>query len=112
MRPTRGSLLAAFERIEPDTPERLHALRIAAKKLRYGLELAVDGGPEARAGQVVLENADVTAEIDSIGDFWLEEMGVDGFRIDAARHLIEDGRKLENTDATFDWLEIRRAQMS
>ena len=40
----------------------------------------------------------------SIGEFWLEEMGVDGFRIDAARHLIEDGRQLENTDATFDWL--------
>jgi glycosidase len=51
-----------------------------------------------------LTNPDVTAEIDSIGDFWLEDMGVDGFRIDAARHLIEDGRKLENTDATFDWL--------
>ena len=51
-----------------------------------------------------LENPEVTAELGSIGDFWLEEMGVDGFRIDAARHLIEDGRQLENTDATFDWL--------
>ena len=51
-----------------------------------------------------LENPEVTAELGSIGEFWLEEMGVAGFRIDAARHLIEDGRQLENTDATFDWL--------
>jgi glycosidase len=51
-----------------------------------------------------LENAEVTAELGSIGEFWLQEMGVAGFRIDAARHLIEDGRQLENTDATFDWL--------
>ena len=25
--------------------------------------------------------------------FWLEEMGVDGFRLDAIKHLIEDGRR-------------------
>jgi alpha-amylase len=58
-----------------------------------------------------LENAEVTAELGSIGDFWLEEMGVDGFRIDAARHLIEDGRQLENTDATFDWLIDFRSRL-
>ena len=58
-----------------------------------------------------LENPDVTAELGSIGDFWLDEMGVDGFRIDAARHLIEDGRKLENTDATFDWLADFRGRL-
>ena len=58
-----------------------------------------------------LENPDVTVELGSIGDFWLKEMGVDGFRIDAARHLIEDGRKLENTDATFDWLSDFRGHL-
>jgi len=51
-----------------------------------------------------LENPEVTAALDGIADFWLGEMGVDGFRIDAARHLIEDGRRLENADATFEWL--------
>jgi len=51
-----------------------------------------------------LRNPEVTAELDGIAAFWLDEMGVDGFRLDAARHLIEDGRRLENTDATFDWL--------
>ena len=58
-----------------------------------------------------LENPKVTAELGSTGDFWLEEMGVDGFRIDAARHLIEDGRELENTQATFDWLATFRTRL-
>jgi glycosidase len=58
-----------------------------------------------------LENPKVTAELGSIGDFWLDDMGVDGFRIDAARHLIEDGRRLENTDATFDWLVAFRSRL-
>ena len=48
-----------------------------------------------------VQNPDVTAEVDAIGRFWLEEMGVDGFRLDAARHLVEDGKKLENTPATL-----------
>ena len=34
--------------------------------------------------------------------FWLEEMGVDGFRLDAVKHLIEDGSELENTPETID----------
>jgi alpha-amylase len=51
-----------------------------------------------------LENPDVTAVLDGIARFWLEDMGVDGFRLDAARHLIEDGDELANTDATFAWL--------
>ena len=58
-----------------------------------------------------LENPEVTAELSSIGKFWLGEMGVAGFRIDAARHLIEDGAQLENTDATFDWLVDFRGKL-
>ncbi len=51
-----------------------------------------------------VESPAVTAELDDVARFWLEEMGVDGFRIDAARHLIEDGATHENTPATFTWL--------
>lgn len=58
-----------------------------------------------------LANAEVAAELDDIGRFWLEDMDVDGFRIDAARHLIEDGRMLENTPATFDWLARFRERL-
>lgn len=58
-----------------------------------------------------LENPDVTAALDDIARFWLDEMGVDGFRLDAARHLIEDGKELENTPATFAWLKAFRERL-
>ncbi len=58
-----------------------------------------------------LGNTDVTTELDDIGRFWLEDMGVDGFRLDAARHLFEDGKQLENTQATFDWLAGYRKRL-
>jgi glycosidase len=52
-----------------------------------------------------LENPAVTAEIVEIARFWLTELDVDGFRLDAAKHLVEDGEVHENTPATRDWLE-------
>ena len=51
-----------------------------------------------------LANDAVTAELQRIAAYWIEEMGVDGFRLDAARHLIEDGEELENTPETRAWL--------
>ncbi len=45
----------------------------------------------------------VTEEIYQIAGFWLYEVGVDGFRLDAARHLIEDGSDFSNTPETHDW---------
>lgn len=52
-----------------------------------------------------LENPAVTEELYEITRFWLEEMGADGFRLDAIKHLIEDGRLQESTPATHAWLE-------
>ena len=46
----------------------------------------------------------VTDEIRAVTRFWLQEMGVDGFRMDAIRHLIEDGKLQENTPETHRWL--------
>lgn len=48
-------------------------------------------------------NPDVTADMLKITDYWLNEVGVDGFRVDAAKHLIEDGDIRENTPATHEW---------
>ena len=36
------------------------------------------------------DNVEVRAEIKKAGSFWLEEVGVDGFRLDAARHIYPD----------------------
>ena len=47
-------------------------------------------------------NTHVTDEIEDITKFW-HDIHVDGFRIDAAKHLIEQGQNQENTSATLGW---------
>lgn len=42
------------------------------------------------------DNPKVREEIYDIGRFWLEEVGVDGFRLDAAKHVFQDDRPLDN----------------
>jgi glycosidase len=37
--------------------------------------------------------------------FWLKEIGVDGFRLDAVRYFIESGDELQDTEATRRWLK-------
>ena len=58
-----------------------------------------DGMPDLN-----LSNPVVTNQIKNITRFWLDNMGVDGFRFDAIKHLIEDGSRQENTQFTHDWL--------
>jgi glycosidase len=43
--------------------------------------------------------------VNKIVAFWLENIGVDGFRLDAVNYLIEEGKKQENTQSTHDWLK-------
>ncbi|MFT3683418.1 MAG: alpha-amylase family glycosyl hydrolase [Phycisphaerales bacterium] len=50
-------------------------------------------------------NPQVTTEIKGTARFWLTQMNVDGFRLDAIRHLIEDGKVQENTPETHAWLK-------
>jgi glycosidase len=49
-------------------------------------------------------NPAVTEEMLKVTRYWLTEMGADGYRLDAIRHLIEDGQVQENTPATHAWL--------
>jgi alpha-amylase len=53
-------------------------------------------------------NPMVSDEAEKITAFWLNDVGVDGFRLDAAKHLIEDGMVQENTAATHEWFKRYR----
>ena len=45
-------------------------------------------------------NSAVLEEMKKVATFWLKDMGADGFRLDAIRHLMEDGAQTENVPAT------------
>lgn len=53
------------------------------------------------------DNAQLRQEIFKIGKFWAEEVKVDGFRLDAARHIYPDERAAEN----FKWWDYFRQEM-
>jgi glycosidase len=53
-------------------------------------------------------NPAVTAEMQNVVRFWLQDVGVDGFRLDAAKHLIEEGRVQAHTAATHAWWKALR----
>lgn len=52
-----------------------------------------------------LQNPEVTAALYEVARFWIEDMDVDGFRLDAARHYVEEGGTLMHTPATHAWLQ-------
>lgn len=58
-----------------------------------------------------LRNPKVTAELDDVARYWLTDVGVDGFRLDAIKHLVEDGSKQIDTPETHAWLEAFRSSV-
>jgi alpha-amylase len=52
-----------------------------------------------------LTNEATTTEMQEIARYWLEDMGADGFRLDAIKHLIEEGQKQINTESTHAWMQ-------
>jgi alpha-amylase len=46
----------------------------------------------------------VSAEMLDVARFWLEEVGVDGFRLDAVKFLVENGPRVEDQPETHAWL--------
>ena len=52
-----------------------------------------------------LKNPAVTTEVYKVSQFWLQDVGVDGFRVDSAAGLIPEGRTLSDTPSTHSWLK-------
>ena len=51
------------------------------------------------------QNPEVTDEAYQIARFWLQDMGVDGFRLDGVRYLVEEGKSQADTAANHEWLK-------
>ena len=52
-----------------------------------------------------LRNPAVERELDRIAGYWLRDVGVDGFRLDAVKHFIETDSAVMNSEPTHAWLE-------
>lgn len=50
-------------------------------------------------------NPKVTEEVYAISDYWVKEVGVDGFRVDAARYLYEEGWIMQDSDSNIQWFK-------
>ncbi|GAB4537956.1 MAG: alpha-amylase family glycosyl hydrolase [Anaerolineales bacterium] len=50
-------------------------------------------------------NDEVTAEMLKVTRYWLTDVGVDGYRLDAVKHLIEQVEQQQNTIDTHIWLK-------
>ena len=49
-------------------------------------------------------NQEVKDEVADIVKYWLDTVKVDGFRLDAIKYICEEGNKLEDASATFEYL--------
>ncbi|WP_162053170.1 alpha-amylase family glycosyl hydrolase [Pontibacter pamirensis] len=57
------------------------------------------------------DSPELREEVYKIGRFWLSEVGVDGFRLDAARHIFPDDRPEDNHQFWVDFRnEMRKAK--
>ncbi len=73
---------------------------------RYYYGVFWDGMPDLN-----LRNPSVTRAIYDIAAFWLTDIGVDGFRLDAIKHIIENGEIQENTPEGRAWLADYEAHL-
>jgi glycosidase len=71
-----------------------------ARGNRYYYAVFWDGMPDLN-----LRNPAVTQALFDVARFWLEDLGADGFRMDAIRYLVEDGNTLASSDGNFTWLK-------
>lgn len=53
-------------------------------------------------------NDEVSREMLDVTKFWFKDIGVDGFRLDAIKFLVENGQKVEDQPETNAWLKLFR----
>ncbi|MCX6043746.1 MAG: alpha-amylase family glycosyl hydrolase, partial [Chloroflexi bacterium] len=51
------------------------------------------------------KNPAVVTEMEKVARFWLQEVGVDGFRVDGARYVVEDGKVLADSNGNHAWFK-------
>ena len=51
------------------------------------------------------DNPEVVKEMKNVTRFWLHDLGTDGFRLDAAKHIFENGSVTENVPETHTFLK-------
>jgi len=56
-------------------------------------------------------NPMVTQMMEMVTKYWLEDVGLDGFRVDAARYLFEDGVSKQDTKETIEWFQNWRSYL-
>jgi glycosidase len=66
----------------------------------YYYGLFWDGMPDLKFSDPVL-----TAEIHDVVRYWIDSVGVDGYRLDAIKYIYEDGTQLEHVDSTYIFLD-------
>ncbi len=59
----------------------------------------------ARMPDLNYRNPAVVAEMEKVAKHWLD-LGVDGFRLDGAKHILEEGNNQANTASTHAWWKV------
>ncbi len=83
-----------------DTNEGQYWHQLPGDPARYYFGLFCDCMPDLN-----YHNPSVTAEMEKVTAFWLNDVGADGFRLDAVNRLIEEGAKTADTPSTHEWLK-------
>ncbi|CAN5862431.1 alpha-amylase family glycosyl hydrolase [soil metagenome] len=51
------------------------------------------------------KNPAVVAEMEKVARFWLQDVGIDGLRVDGARYVVEDGKVLADSNSNHAWFK-------